>query len=213
VVLDRLGDDGGAGGDGSARELRLERAGGDGSLRPIESVPSVQPAETRTRTECYEAARAAADGASREASEADAGSDHAGSDHAGSDHAGSDHSGWDEVDATDRPAVDGIRVTPERATHILDGDGTGGGHRHGTGKPGKTEFPASWDDEKIVDAIVDVARRPDQQPAHQEWNNRWVARGTRDGVGIVAVVASDGRIWTSWPTADSPGVTKNPEEP
>jgi len=120
--------------------------------------------------------------------------------------------GWKEIDAADRPPADGIRMTPERATHILDGDSTGGGHRHGTGKPGKTEFPAGWDDTKIVDAIVDVARRPDQKPEHQQWNDRWVARGTRDDVGIVAVLARDGRIWTSWPTPGSPGVIKNPEE-
>jgi hypothetical protein len=199
VALDRFGDDGGPGGIGAGREFRPDRdVPAPVSVRPIEAAAPVQRAESRTRAECYEALRAAADGTPREADEADA---------------GSDRGGWDEVDATDRPAVEDIRITPERTTHILDGDGTGGGHRHGTGKPGKTEFPASWDDEKIVDAIVDVARRPDQQPAHQEWNNRWVARGTRDGVGIVAVVASDGRIWTSWPTADSPGVTKNPEEP
>ena len=114
--------------------------------------------------------------------------------------------------AADRPPADGIRIPPERTTHILDGDSTGGGHRHGTGKPGKTEFPAIWDDTKIVDAIVDVARRPDQKPEHQQWNDRWVARGTRDDVGIVAVLARDGRIWTSWPTPDSPGVIKNPKE-
>jgi hypothetical protein len=120
--------------------------------------------------------------------------------------------GWKEIDAADRPPADGIRMTPERTTHILDGDGTGGGHRPGTGKPGKTEFPASWDEAKIVDAIVGVARRPDQKPEHQQWNDRWVARGTRDDVGIVAVLARDGRIWTSWPTPDSPGVVKNPKE-
>jgi Bacterial EndoU nuclease len=195
VVLDRLGDDGGADGNGSARELRLERAGGDGSLRPIESAPPVQRAETRTRAECYEVARAAS-GRTPDRTDAE-----------------TDRGGWSGVDATDRPPAEEIRVTPDRATHILDGDGTGGGHRHGAGKPGKTEFPASWNDEKIVGAIVDVARRPDQMPVHQEWNDRWVARGRRDDVGIVAVLAQDGRIWTSWPTPDSPGVIKNPEEP
>src|SRR6188508_1081791 len=60
--------------------------------------------------------------------------------------------------------------------------GDGGGHRHGTGIPGKTEFPASWDDKKIIDTVVDVARRPDLPPKHQESNDRWVVRGTRDDV-------------------------------
>ena len=42
---------------------------------------------------------------------------------------------------SDRPPLDSLHVTPERAGHILDGDRWGGGHRHGTGRPGKTEFP------------------------------------------------------------------------
>jgi hypothetical protein len=108
--------------------------------------------------------------------------------------------------------LDALRISPERKSHILDGDQRGGGHRHGVGNPGKTEFPASWDDERIVEAIQDVARRPDQPPRHQEWNDRWVTRGTHDDVGIVVVIARDGLIWTSWPTPDSPGVVKNPEE-
>ena len=103
-------------------------------------------------------------------------------------------------------------MTPERAKHILDGDSHGGGHRHGTGRPGKTEFPANWSDEKITDALVDVARRPDQQPKHQESKNNWVARGTREDVEVVAVIADDGRIWSGWPKAGGPGVVKNPEE-
>ena len=75
-----------------------------------------------------------------------------------------DRSGWDSVDAEDRPKAEDIHATPERTTHILDGDktGGGGGHRHGVGKPGKTEFPASWDDKKVMDNVVDVARRPDR---------------------------------------------------
>jgi hypothetical protein len=126
-----------------------------------------------------------------------------------------DGSGWDAVDAADRPSPEDMRVSPERTTHILDGDekGSGGGHRHGTGKPGKTEFPASWDDKQIIDTLVDVARRPDLPPKHQERNDRWVARGTRDDVEVVVVIERDGRIWTSWPTPDSPGVVKNPKEP
>jgi hypothetical protein len=134
--------------------------------------------------------------------------------HDGRGAADADRSGWDSVDAEDRPKAEDIHVTPERTTHILNGDANGGGgHRHGTGIPGKTEFPSSWDDKKIVDTVVDVARRPDLPPKHQESNDRWVARGTRDDVEVVVVVARDGRIWTSWPTPDSPGVVKNPKEP
>ena len=121
------------------------------------------------------------------------------------------HSGWDEIDAENGPDIDALRVTPERATHVLDGDATGGGHRHGTGKPGKTEFPASWDDGKIISTLLDVARRPDSTPGHQEWNDRWVARGTRDDVGIVVVIERDGRIWSAWPLPSGAGVVKNPE--
>lgn len=161
-------------------------------------------AEPRTREEYYEALRAA-DGKPADGDSVDRGS-------AAGD-ARSDRSGWDSVDAADRPPLEAIRVSPERIVHILDGDPGGGGHRHGTGKPGKTEFPADWGDKKIVDALLDVARRPDLPPKHQERNDRWVARGTRDDVGIVAVIARDGRIWTGWPTPGSPGVVKNPKEP
>jgi hypothetical protein len=169
---------------------RPEVPGGD--------VPAARsdPAEWRSHEEYYEALRVA-DGKPPEAGDSR-----------------TDRSGWDSVDAADRPAVEDIRVNDERAKHILDGDLVGnGGHRHGTGNPGKTEFPASWDDKKIIDTVVDVARQPDLPPKHQEWNDRCVARGTRDDVEVVVVVERDGGIWTSWPTPDSPGVVKNPKEP
>jgi hypothetical protein len=154
------------------------------------------PEEPRTRTEYYEALRAANGEGARATGQADR-------------QAG--RSGWDAIGTEDRPDIDAFRVTPERATHILDGDATGGGHRHGTGKPGKTEFPANWDDGKVIDTVLDVARRPDSAPGHQEWNDRWVARGTRDDVEIVAVIQRDGRIWTAWPLPGGAGVVKNPE--
>lgn len=102
-----------------------------------------------------------------------------------------------------------IRLTTDRRSHILDGDETGGGHRHGVGEPGKTEFPAEWDDHYIIDAVLTVARKPDQTPERQNWNGRWHVDGKHDGVGIVAIVQPDGHVWTAWPREGSPGVVKN----
>ena len=167
---------------------RPEVPGGD--------VPAARsdPAEWRSHEEYYEALRVA-DGKPPEAGDSR-----------------TDRSGWDSVDAADRPSVEDIRVSPERTTHILDGDlvGNGGGHRHGVGKPGKTEFPASWDDERTVDTVVDVARRPGSTPEHQHWNDRWVCSGIRDSVEVSVIVLRSGEIWTAWPEEGSPGVIRNP---
>src|SRR5882724_7359464 len=161
--------------------------------RPERQVPGgdvparrPEPPESRSREEYYEVLRAASDGGTADD---------------GREAADAERSGWDSVDAEDRPKAEDIHVSPERTTHILDGDEDGsGGHRHGTGIPGKTEFPASWHDKKIIDTVVDVACRPDLPPKHQEWNDRWVARGTRDDVEVVVVIMRSGQIWTSWPT-------------
>ena len=195
MALDRPDDDFGV---GDARpEPHLRRGGPGRDAAPARS----EPAEPRTREECYEALRAADGRRVQEGDNPDA-------------DPRPDRSGWDSVDTEDRPQLDALQVSLERREHILDGDadGSGGGHRHGVGKPGKTEFPASWDDKKIIDALLDVARRPDQPPGQQERNDRWVARGTRDDVEIVVVIARDGRIWSGWPTPGSPGVVKNPKE-
>lgn len=106
-------------------------------------------------------------------------------------------------------APDAIRLRPERARHILDGDSWGGGHRHGTGRPGKAEFPASWDDERTIGHIVDVARHPDTRPVWQP-NHRWRLQGERDAVAVTVIVKADGGIWAAWPEEGSPGVTRNP---
>jgi len=161
----------------------------------------VRQAETRDRADYYEALRAAAQARFHPA-QADRGADTGRS------------SAWDDVPTADhpgRPAPDSPRLPPERAAHILDGDRWGGGHRHGTGRPGKTEFPADWDDERITSQIVDVARFPDARPVLQA-NHRWRVRGERDGVAITLVVHPDGRIWAAWPEEGSPGVIRNPRE-
>jgi hypothetical protein len=112
----------------------------------------------------------------------------------------------------DRPAVGDIHLTADRARHVLAGDGPGtpgGGHRNGTGRPGKTEFPAHWPDDKIVSTVEDVARNPDK--AHwQAFNGRWRVAGERDHVVVSAVVRPDGRVWAAWPEPGGVGVTQNP---
>ena len=120
-------------------------------------------------------------------------------------------SAWGAIDAENRPHPESIHVSPERASHVLDGDRWGGGHRHGTGRPEKTEFPAHWDDKRIIERIMDVARFPDAQPVLQA-NNRWRAEGERDGVAMTVIVRPDGRIWSAWPEEGSPGVTRNPRK-
>ncbi len=123
-------------------------------------------------------------------------------------------SAWDsrEVrDHPDRPAEGGIHVTDDRARHVLDGDpeSDGGGHRPGTGRPGKTEFPQDWPDDVIISVVEDVGRKPD----HAEWqpNGRWRVTGDHDAVRVSAVVLPDGRIWTAWPEPGGKGVIQNPE--
>jgi hypothetical protein len=196
--------------DRSGRAMAQDGPYDDGNIddRPERHVRGGRPdaetagsrtelAEPRTRAEYYEALHAAEGEAAR--ADEDQADERAG------------RSGWEAIDAEKRPDIDVFRITPERATHILDGDKTGGGHRHGAGKPGKTEFPASWDDGKVIDTVLDVARRPDLTPGYQEWNDRWVVRGTRDDVGIVAVIQRDGRVWSAWPLPGGAGVVKNPE--
>jgi Bacterial EndoU nuclease len=162
---------------------------------PGSDVPAMrsEPAESRSHEEYYEALRVASD-----------------DDNGAAD---ADRSGWDSVDAADRPKAEDIHASPERTTHILDGEPSGGGgHRHGVGKPGKTEFPASWDDEKIMGHVLDVVRRPDSAPVLQHRNNRWICSGTRDDVEVTAIVLRSGEIWTAWPEEGGPGVRRNPKK-
>lgn len=118
--------------------------------------------------------------------------------------------GWEAPEVEhhpDRPAVDMIHLTDDRLKHILDGDKWGGGHRHGTGREGKTEFPADWDGDTVAVYVLDVSRHPDKvvmQPV-----GRWRADGERDGVTIRSVILADGRIWTAWPLPGGRGVVDN----
>lgn len=93
-------------------------------------------------------------------------------------------------------------ASPARRTHILDGEvrpnGTfGGGHRAGTGFPGKTEFPASWSDDLIMHHVSDVVTDPASRIVRQQGRDVFV-RGVRDGREI-EVLLRNGEIWTAYP--------------
>jgi hypothetical protein len=234
MVFDRASEDADEPGE-DRPELHLHhgRTGGDAHAPPRE------PPETRSRAECYDALRAADagsdhgdetkredSGATDNGSEQDNETKHKDSRAADNRSAQSGNyqpeasdaregkSGWDAIDAERRPAPDAFHTTPARDKHILDGDGPkkGGGHRHGTGKPDKTEFPQIWDDKHVLRNVVDVARRPDAPPEYQNFNGRWLLYGTREDVKVWAIVLRNGEIWSAWPEEGGPGVVRNPKK-
>lgn len=55
------------------------------------------------------------------------------------------------------------KITEKVERHILDGepfDLAKGGHRFGTGRESKTEFPKEWTDEQAVIAVIHVLKAP-----------------------------------------------------
>jgi hypothetical protein len=128
------------------------------------------------------------------------------------DHTSSESDDPSGLNDPDWPDPDSITMTPERTKHILDGDARGGGHRAGTGKPGYTEFPADWDDDKICENVEEVARNPESRENKSQPAGRWLYKGTRDDVQISVIVEAEGGICTAWPREGDPGVIKNPGE-
>jgi hypothetical protein len=213
MAVDRPSED--AEGDDATPDAAAEKHPQRRGSGADDAAGRARPAEMRTRAEYYEALRAA-DGRPDDGRPDETAGNHrqtaGGTDHRPGTEAG--RSGWDTVDARERLPPDAICIPPERAAHILGGDstGNGGGHRHGTGKPGKTEFPASWDDEKVIDIVLDVAHQPGQPPVRQDRNNRWLCTGTREAVEVSVIVLPSGEVWTAWPEEGSPGVVRNPRK-
>ncbi|HSX93066.1 MAG TPA: hemagglutinin repeat-containing protein, partial [Hydrogenophaga sp.] len=99
-------------------------------------------------------------------------------------------------------------IDADGAQHILVGDRPGSGGHLWPGQPGKTPFPQSWDADKVLGSISDVATDPASItiPAR---GGRTIVRGSRDGVDIEVVVepsSRGGRIVTGYPT----NLSRNP---
>lgn len=124
---------------------------------------------------------------------------------------------WDEYSDTKKAREEMPnfgKMDPSRRRHILDGDWndeTSGGHRFGTGRPGKTEFPESWtanQDRKVDDAINDIINQPGSAPLPRP-KGGWEINGQYEGVNIKVLMNADGSIWAAHPIS-GPGVFTNP---
>lgn len=77
-----------------------------------------------------------------------------------------------------------VDVTNGRSGHIL------ANHRAGAGKPGKTEFPDNWSDQRVIHQVSDIATDPSLV---RQVDNRGTpsVSGTRDGVDITVTFFPD----------------------
>jgi hypothetical protein len=98
-------------------------------------------------------------------------------------------------------------ISEQRATHILHGDATGGGHLF-PGGPGKSSFPQSWSADRILDEVNRIASDASIAATVQR-NGRTVKDVEVDGVMIRVVqesAANGGGVVTAFPT----NVPRNP---
>ncbi|MGH1376894.1 MAG: EndoU domain-containing protein [Alphaproteobacteria bacterium] len=90
--------------------------------------------------------------------------------------------------------------------HILYGNETGGGHKHGQNKPCKSEFPFSWNDEKIINIVKDIAANDNTQWNKQN-NGYYVTEQNYESINVRVVIGKQQKqIITAYPT----NVKRNP---
>lgn len=99
-----------------------------------------------------------------------------------------------------------VILSEKRVAHILYGDMTGGGHRYGAGKPCKSEFPQSWNDEKIIDVTRKIAAN-DNLSWERQGNGYYVVENFVDSVKVRVVKGpKKQRVITAYPV----NVARNP---
>lgn len=97
-------------------------------------------------------------------------------------------------------------ISGARRVHILYGDNTGGGHLHGAGKPCKSEFPAHWPADKIIQTVERAAAN-DNLPWRQQDNGYHVSDIMAEDLRIRIVVNQDKtEVVTAYPL----NVRRNP---
>lgn len=110
-----------------------------------------------------------------------------------------------QSDSTLTPTMPVI-ISDSRIQHILYGDEKGGGHKHGVGKPCKSEFPQNWDDQKIIDVTRKIAAN-DNLPWERQRNGYHVAEAFEGDVKVRVVKGPQKqRVITAYPI----NVVRNP---
>lgn len=109
-------------------------------------------------------------------------------------------------DDVDPPTVD--------VAHVLDGDPddvTKGGHRFGTGRPNKTEFPQAWPDDVVLAAIAATMERP---TVTDHGGDRTNYLREVDGVIVLVSTYFDGttRVFRAAYPINGVGVVYNPPD-
>ena len=99
-----------------------------------------------------------------------------------------------------------INLSTRAEKHILYGDRSGGGHKHGVGKPCKSEFPKNWDDQTILSSVKKIAAN-DNLSWEQQNNGYHVVEQFHDGIKVRVVMGENRRnIITAYPV----NVPRNP---
>lgn len=109
-------------------------------------------------------------------------------------------------DTVPQPHLREIILSRDRENHILSGDSKGGGHRYGTNKPCKSEFPKNWSDDYILSTVKTIAAN-DNLDWDQQGNGYYTAEDRVGAVKVRVVLAEDQqRIITAYPV----NVRRNP---
>lgn len=97
-------------------------------------------------------------------------------------------------------------LTEKAKQHILYGNETGGGHKHGINKACKSEFPKHWNDQKIIATIKKVAAN-DNLHWQKQNNGYYVAEEKHDAINVRVVLGrQQKKVITAYPT----NVKRNP---
>ena len=99
-----------------------------------------------------------------------------------------------------------VIISEDREQHILYGDGRSGGHLHGTGTPCKSEFPESWNADKIIEVTREIAAN-DNLPWELQDNGYYVSESYEGEVRVRVVKGPQKRrVITAYPV----NVKRNP---
>ncbi|MGB4056594.1 MAG: EndoU domain-containing protein [Alphaproteobacteria bacterium] len=92
-----------------------------------------------------------------------------------------------------------VTISEKSAKHILHGDGRGGGHLYGTGTPCKTEFPADWSENDVLQNVKLIAANDNLDWREQD-NGYYVAESLVQGVKVRVVLGKDKQnVVTAYP--------------